>query len=176
MEVCRDRELASGKHIHQRFDRHLNHAHHSNCTSARLTIHWIFFGISSSGHWPNCSNLFVSRNWIQHTSRLHPQITLWIEERIINWHEYLKKGLRERGFVPSNVDPWIFYRKDTIVLVCVDDCIIIAKEKGQIDVFQKCWRTDPRNLISRMKDQYATILVSRYVKWKMDLNCTQRDS
>ena len=40
-------------------------------------------------------------------------------------------------FVPSNVDPCIFYREYTIVLVYVDDSIIIAKEKGQIDDFLK---------------------------------------
>jgi len=30
-----------------------------------------------------------------------------------NWFEYLKSGIEERGFMQSEVDPCVFYRKDT---------------------------------------------------------------
>jgi len=51
----------------------------------------------------------------------------------LNWFEYLKSGLTERGFKQSKVDPCVFYRNDAILLVYVDDCIILSKESKVVD-------------------------------------------
>ena len=42
-----------------------------------------------------------------------------------NFYNHLTKGLESRGFVPSKLDPCVFYRDDAIVMVYVDDCLIL---------------------------------------------------
>ena len=51
----------------------------------------------------------------------------------LNWFEYLKKGLEERGFKQSAVDPCVFYRHDAILLTYVDDCIVLSKKSETVD-------------------------------------------
>jgi len=50
-----------------------------------------------------------------------------LQQAGLNWFEYLKSGLTERGYKQSKVDPCVFYRNDAILLVYVDDCIILSK-------------------------------------------------
>ena len=52
-----------------------------------------------------------------------------------NWYECLKKGLERRGFKESVADPCVFMKKGMMVLVYVDDCILISKEKSMLDQF-----------------------------------------
>ena len=59
---------------------------------------------------------------------LHLQKSLYgLKNSGRNWFQMLSKGLTDRNFVPSQVDPCIFYRDDAIILVYVDDCIIFSK-------------------------------------------------
>lgn len=51
----------------------------------------------------------------------------------LNWFNYLKDGLEERGFKQSNVDPCLFVRKDVILLMYVDDCIILSKSQDAVN-------------------------------------------
>ena len=51
----------------------------------------------------------------------------------LNWFQKLKKGLEDRGFKSSQIDPCVFISKTTICLVYVDDCIIISKQNKTID-------------------------------------------
>jgi hypothetical protein len=50
-----------------------------------------------------------------------------------NWFAKLSNGLEDRGFVPSSVDPCVFFGKGCIVLTYVDDCIIVADSLIRID-------------------------------------------
>ena len=50
-----------------------------------------------------------------------------------NWFVMLSNGLKDRGFTPSDMDPFVFYKEDMIVLVYVDDMIAVARENKQID-------------------------------------------
>ncbi len=50
-----------------------------------------------------------------------------------NWFAKLSNGLEDCGFVPSSVDPCLFFSKDCIVLTYVDNCIIVAKSMNCID-------------------------------------------
>ena len=50
----------------------------------------------------------------------------------LNWFEKLKKGLEERGFRSSQIDPCVFISSCTICLVYVDDCIMISKDNAKI--------------------------------------------
>ena len=54
-----------------------------------------------------------------------------------NWFECLKKGLMGEGrdFIQSNVDPCVFYKEDTVMMVYVDDCIIISKSRRSSTIF-----------------------------------------
>ena len=55
----------------------------------------------------------------------------------LNWFEMLKKGLHDRGFSPSAVDPCVFVRDNCVILVYIDDCIIISEDEKVIDCFVK---------------------------------------
>ena len=52
-----------------------------------------------------------------------------------NWFAKLSNSLQDCGFVPSNVDPCVFFGEGCIVLtyVDVDDCIIVGDSMDRID-------------------------------------------
>jgi hypothetical protein len=50
-----------------------------------------------------------------------------------NWFEKLREGLITRDFIQSQVDKYVFFWKDCIVLTYVDDCIILGKDMAIID-------------------------------------------
>ncbi len=50
-----------------------------------------------------------------------------------NWFAKLSNGLEDCGFVPSSVDPCVFFSKDCIILTYVVDCIVVAKSMNCID-------------------------------------------
>jgi hypothetical protein len=50
-----------------------------------------------------------------------------------NWFAKLSNGLEDRGFVPSSIDPCVFFGEGCIVLTYVDDCIIVGDSMHQID-------------------------------------------
>jgi hypothetical protein len=50
-----------------------------------------------------------------------------------NWFKKLREGLITRDFIQSQVDKCVFYRKDCIVLIYVDDCIILGKDMAIVD-------------------------------------------
>ncbi len=50
-----------------------------------------------------------------------------------NWFAKLSNSLQDRGFVPRNVDPCVFFGEGCIVLTYVDDCIIVGDSMDRID-------------------------------------------
>jgi hypothetical protein len=48
------------------------------------------------------------------------------------WYQYLSKGLKDMGFVKSKVDECLFYYKDCLVLLYVDDSIIMGPKQTQV--------------------------------------------
>ena len=46
-----------------------------------------------------------------------------------NWWLHLRKGLLERGFRQSEMDPCLFMRSDCLLLCYVDDCILVGKSQ-----------------------------------------------
>ena len=50
-----------------------------------------------------------------------------------NWFEHLIQGLDQRNFVPSTIDPCLWYNEDTILLIYVDDVIIFSRHNNSID-------------------------------------------
>ena len=55
-----------------------------------------------------------------------------LKQAAYNWHNMLKTGIEARGFKPSAIDSCVYLRKDCILLVYVDDCIIISKKNTRV--------------------------------------------
>ena len=56
-----------------------------------------------------------------------------LKQSRLNWFEKLKQGLEDRKFIQSKVDPCVFISKYVLVLTYVNDFIILAKEKSEIE-------------------------------------------
>jgi len=52
-----------------------------------------------------------------------------------NWYNWLKNGLELRGFTRSQIDPCLFCRGGLLLMVYVNDCILLAKNKSDINKF-----------------------------------------
>ena len=65
----------------------------------------------------------------------------------LNWFKMLQKALIGRGFSPSSIDPCIFIRDNCIILVYVDDCIVISKDKKVIDRFVKLMKNGKEGFV-----------------------------
>jgi hypothetical protein len=50
-----------------------------------------------------------------------------------NWFDKLKDSLLARGFQQSSIDPCLFIRKDLILVVYVDDCLLFAKDDATLE-------------------------------------------
>ena len=62
-----------------------------------------------------------------------------------NWYACLKKGLEDRGFQESQSDPCVFIRKDMIILVYVDDCVLVSRSSDVIKNFIDSLTNGPEN-------------------------------
>jgi hypothetical protein len=56
-----------------------------------------------------------------------------LKDASLNWFEHLKKGLLQRNFKQSEVDPCLFLRPDCIMICYVDDSIICSPSQKVID-------------------------------------------
>jgi hypothetical protein len=59
-----------------------------------------------------------------------------------NWYLHLKTGLLGRGFVQSTVDPCLFIRKDCLIVLYTDDCLLFANDTSTIDALCESLSTD----------------------------------
>ena len=46
-----------------------------------------------------------------------------------NWFDILRTGLERRGYHQSQVDPSVFYRKESVILTYVDYCVIVSHKQ-----------------------------------------------
>ena len=60
-----------------------------------------------------------------------------LKQGSFNWFQKLKNALIDRKFKPSAVDPCIYFGKNAIAIVYVDDVIIIAKNDQIADSIAK---------------------------------------
>ena len=49
------------------------------------------------------------------------------------WYSHLREGLIAEGFVPSELDPSMYYGHGMAVLTYVDDCIFFGQDSKKID-------------------------------------------
>jgi hypothetical protein len=60
----------------------------------------------------------------------------------LTWHEHIKKGLINRGFKPSDIDPCLFTKASTILVLYVDDAVLFGPSKSEIDDIVKSLKAD----------------------------------
>ena len=70
-----------------------------------------------------------------------------LKQASYNWFNKLSTGLQERGFVPSSVDPCVFFSEGCIVLTYVDDCIIVGDSMDRINSLIKSLHGGDDNFI-----------------------------
>ena len=58
-----------------------------------------------------------------------------IKQASANCFDILKTGLESSGCHKSQVDPCIFYIKDSVILTYVYDCVIVSQKKNTITSF-----------------------------------------
>ena len=51
----------------------------------------------------------------------------------VTWHEHIKKGLKERGFMPSKVDPCLFIKGSVLLVLCTDDAAFFSPSAQAVD-------------------------------------------
>jgi len=49
------------------------------------------------------------------------------------WYSHLREGLIAEGFVPSELDPCLYYGHGMAVLTYVDDCLFFGQDSNKID-------------------------------------------
>ena len=50
-----------------------------------------------------------------------------------NWFIVLQNNLEQRGFLSSKINPYLFVRRDCIIITCAGDCLIFLKNKKVLD-------------------------------------------
>ena len=67
-----------------------------------------------------------------------------LKDAACNWFQMLSDGLTgpKLKFQASDIDPCVFYRKNAIILIYVDDCIIFSKELKVIENIVKILKED----------------------------------
>ena len=98
------------------------------------------------------------------------QYVLWLNKSLYglkqaghNWFEKLRKGLKDRGFIQSQVDPCVFYKEEYIVLTYVDDCIILGKQMHMVDSVIDSLRNGDKDF--KLTDEGS---IDKYIGVKID--------
>ena len=76
------------------------------------------------------------------------QINLW--NQASNWKlvwSYKKNDPERRGYHKFQVEPCIFYRKDSVILTYVNDCVIVSHKKETIISFIEILKNGPENYV-----------------------------
>ena len=56
-----------------------------------------------------------------------------LKDAVLACFEKLKEGLEDRSFFQSQVDPFIWYKEEIILIFYIDDCLIFIPSKDKID-------------------------------------------
>jgi hypothetical protein len=83
-----------------------------------------------------------------------------LKQASYNWFKKLRKGLITCNFIQSQVDKCIFFQKDCIVLMYVDDCIILGKDMAIVDAVISSLKGGNENLVNQGSiDKYLGLLI-----------------
>ena len=88
--------------------------------------------------WPWCGCLhgafFSNVSWWKQ-NRMVPKVKKWmygLKQASSNRFDHLKTGLERMGYHQSQVDPCVFYIKDSVILTYVDDCVTVSHKQETI--------------------------------------------
>ena len=51
----------------------------------------------------------------------------------VTWHEHIKKGIKEHGFMPSKVDPCLFIKQSVLLVLYTDDAAFFSPSAQAVD-------------------------------------------
>ena len=49
------------------------------------------------------------------------------------WNKYLDESMKEVGFTPSDYDPCLYYKRNVVRLIYIDDCLVFSPDPKLID-------------------------------------------
>ena len=44
------------------------------------------------------------------------------------WNKYLDEGMKEMGFTPSDYDPCLYHKRNVVMLIYIDDCLVFSPD------------------------------------------------
>ena len=56
-----------------------------------------------------------------------------LKDRQVTWHEHIKKGLKECGFMPSKVDPCLFIKWSVLLVLYTDNAAFLSPSAQAVD-------------------------------------------
>ena len=56
-----------------------------------------------------------------------------LKDRQVTWHELIKKGLKECGFMPSKVDPCLFIKWSVLLVLYTDNAAFLSPSAQAVD-------------------------------------------
>ena len=62
-----------------------------------------------------------------------------------NCFDCLKNGLKMRRYYQSQVDPNVFYRKESVILTYIDDCVIVSQKQETTTSLIESLNNGPEN-------------------------------
>lgn len=87
-----------------------------------------------------------------------------LKQTSANWYDMLKKALEDRGLQESAADACVFFKKDLIILVYVDDCNLISNQSSTLKGFVESLKDGPENFIFTDKgklDKYLGVDIKK---------------
>lgn len=101
----------------------------------------------------------------------------------LKFYEYLKRGLTQRGVLPSQFDPCLFKSEEVLIIAYVDDCIFFSRKLESIDKLiddmKQSYRLDDGTLtekfIIEVEEDYAGFLgidITRHDDGRIELTQT----
>ena len=49
------------------------------------------------------------------------------------WNKYVDEGMKEVGFTPSDYDPCLYYKRNVVMWIYIDDCLVFSPDSKLID-------------------------------------------
>ena len=70
----------------------------------------------------------VDRNRVKWFIKLNKPL-YGINKSSADFFDLIYTGLESRGYRQYQLDPFVFYRKDSVILTYVDNCVIVSHKK-----------------------------------------------
>ena len=74
------------------------------------------------------------------------------------WNKYLDAGMKEVGFTPSDYDPCLCYKRDVVMLIYIDHCLVFSPDPKLIDKTISDLRTSSKNFEIDDQDDVSDFL------------------